>query len=124
MSIEGTDALHEILAGRKLSALFQPIIHMQSGEIIGYEGLIRGPSDSPLHAPMNLFKVARAHDLTVEVEHLCRQVVLERFAELGCRASCFSTSARNACCCAMRAMAKPWNTSNTSASIRTASSSS
>lgn len=82
MSIEGTDALHEILAGRKLSALFQPIIHMQSGEIIGYEGLIRGPSDSPLHAPMNLFKVARANDLTLEVEHLCRQVVLERFAEL------------------------------------------
>lgn len=82
MSIEGTEALHEILAGRKLSALFQPIIHMHSGDIIGYEGLIRGPSDSPLHAPMNLFKVARAHDLTLEVEHLCRQVVLERFAEL------------------------------------------
>ncbi|AQR69373.1 diguanylate cyclase [Janthinobacterium sp. LM6] len=82
MSIEGTDALHDILAGRKLSALFQPIIHMHSGDIIGYEGLIRGPSDSPLHAPMNLFKVARAHDLTLEVEHLCRQVVLERFAEL------------------------------------------
>ncbi|MCM2565068.1 GGDEF domain-containing protein [Janthinobacterium kumbetense] len=82
MSIEGTDALHEIIAGRKLSALFQPIIHMHSGDIIGYEGLIRGPSDSPLHAPMNLFKVARAHDLTLEVEHLCRQVVLERFAEL------------------------------------------
>ncbi len=82
MPIEGTDALHEILAGRKLSALFQPIIHMHSGDIIGYEGLIRGPSDSPLHAPMNLFKVARAHDLTLEVEHLCRQVVLERFAEL------------------------------------------
>ncbi|KAB8058286.1 EAL domain-containing protein [Janthinobacterium sp. FT14W] len=82
MTIEGTDALHEILAGRKLNALFQPIIHMHSGDIIGYEGLIRGPSDSPLHAPMNLFKVARAHDLTLEVEHLCRQVVLERFAEL------------------------------------------
>ncbi|MGK5045776.1 GGDEF domain-containing protein [Janthinobacterium sp. GB4P2] len=82
MSVEGTDALHEILAGRKLNALFQPIIHMHSGDIIGYEGLIRGPSDSPLHAPMNLFKVARAHDLTLEVEHLCRQVVLERFAEL------------------------------------------
>ena len=47
MSIEGTDALHDILAGRKLSALFQPIIQMQSGDIIGYEGLIRGPSASP-----------------------------------------------------------------------------
>lgn len=75
--------LFDILTRRQLSALFQPIIHMQSGEIIAYEGLIRGPSDSPLHAPMNLFKVARANGLTVEVEHLCRRVVLERFAELG-----------------------------------------
>lgn len=74
--------LNEILAGRQLNALFQPIINMQNGEIVGYEGLIRGPSDSPLHSPMNLFKVARANGLSVEVEHMCRRVVLERFAEL------------------------------------------
>lgn len=74
--------LHEILHQRQLTALFQPIINMQRGDIVGYEGLIRGPSDSPLHSPMNLFKVARAHHLSVEVEHMCRRVVLERFAEL------------------------------------------
>src|SRR5437867_3953598 len=49
--------LNEIIDQRLLSALLQPIIHLQSGEIIGYEGLIRGPSDSPLHSPLNLFKV-------------------------------------------------------------------
>ncbi|NVE01333.1 GGDEF domain-containing protein [Massilia sp. BJB1822] len=74
--------LLDIIGRRQLSALFQPIIQMQTGEIVAYEGLIRGPSDSPLHAPMNLFKVARANNLTQEVEHLCRRVVLERFAEL------------------------------------------
>ncbi len=74
--------LYDILARRQLSALFQPIVDMRTGDIIAYEGLIRGPSDSPLHAPMNLFKVARASGLTVQVEHLCRQVILERFAEL------------------------------------------
>ncbi|SFU57563.1 GGDEF domain-containing protein [Pseudoduganella namucuonensis] len=74
--------LHDIIARRQLSALFQPIVHLQSGAIIAYEGLIRGPSDSPLHSPLNLFKAARACNLTVEVEHLCRRVVLERFAEL------------------------------------------
>ncbi len=74
--------LHEILERRQLTALFQPIIRMQGGEIVGYEGLIRGPSDSPLHSPMNLFKVARDNNLTVQVEHLCRRVTLERFAEL------------------------------------------
>ncbi|HJV76154.1 MAG TPA: GGDEF domain-containing protein [Noviherbaspirillum sp.] len=74
--------LMDILNQRKLNALFQPIINMQCGEIVGYEGLIRGPSDSPLHSPMNLFKVARANNLSVEVEHMCRRIVLERFAEL------------------------------------------
>ncbi|CAN5384879.1 bifunctional diguanylate cyclase/phosphodiesterase [soil metagenome] len=75
--------LNEILAHRQLTALFQPVIRMNSGEIAGYEGLIRGPSDSPLHSPMILFKVARDNNLSVAVEHLCRRVVLERFAELG-----------------------------------------
>lgn len=54
---------------------------MQTGDIIGYEGLIRGPSDSPLHSPLNLFRVALAANLSVEVEHLCRKVVIESFAK-------------------------------------------
>lgn len=74
--------LQEIIQHRQLTPLFQPIIRMQSGEIIGYEGLIRGPSDSPLHSPLNLFKVARDYGLSVEVEHLCRRITLEKFAEL------------------------------------------
>ncbi|HVL76197.1 MAG TPA: EAL domain-containing protein, partial [Noviherbaspirillum sp.] len=74
--------LHDILEHRQLNALFQPIIDVRNGEIVGYEGLIRGPSDSPLHSPMNLFKTARAHGRSVQLEHLCRRVVLERFAEL------------------------------------------
>jgi len=74
--------LNDIIERRQLSALLQPIARMQDGEIIAYEGLIRGPSDSPLHSPLNLFKAARACGRTVEVEHLCRRVVLERFAEL------------------------------------------
>ena len=74
--------LKEVIEHRQLTPLFQPIIRMQSGEIIGYEGLIRGPSDSPLHSPLNLFKVARACNLSVEVEHLCRRITLEKFAEL------------------------------------------
>ncbi|MBC7501452.1 MAG: GGDEF domain-containing protein [Herminiimonas sp.] len=74
--------LKEIVEKRQLHPLFQPIIQMHNGEILGYEGLIRGPSDSPLHSPLNLFKVARANNMTVEVEHLCRRITLERFAEL------------------------------------------
>jgi len=75
--------LEEIIRKQQLCVLFQPIVRMQSGDIIGYEGLIRGPSDSPLHSPLNLFKVARAANLSVELEQLCCQVVAERFMHLG-----------------------------------------
>jgi EAL domain-containing protein (putative c-di-GMP-specific phosphodiesterase class I) len=74
--------LYEILRRRKLSALFQPIIDLKTGEFVGYEGLIRGPADSPLHSPINLFKAASKHDLSLETEMLCRQTVLETFAQL------------------------------------------
>jgi len=74
--------LLEIIEQRRLTALFQPVVLMGNGEIAGYEGLIRGPSDSPLHSPLNLFRAANENGLAVEVEHLSRQVVLESFARL------------------------------------------
>jgi len=72
--------LQDILNQRNLSALFQPIMNNSDGTFLGFEGLIRGPSDSPLHSPVNLFAAARQHGLSLEVEMLCRQIVLESFA--------------------------------------------
>ena len=72
--------LREIIEQRRLSALFQPIIDLKSGEFVGFEGLIRGPADSPLHSPINLFGAAEQHGLSLEVEMLSRQTVLEAFA--------------------------------------------
>ena len=74
--------LHRIIRERQLSARFQPIIQMENGQILGYEGLIRGPSDSALHSPINLFQAAAEHKLSVTVEHLCRRIVLEQFQAL------------------------------------------
>ena len=73
-------SLQDILDKRDLSALFQPVIDLSSGTILGFEGLIRGPADNPLHSPANLFGAAREHGLTFEIEMLCRQVVMESFA--------------------------------------------
>ena len=52
------DQLQEILAKRRLTPLFQPVVDLRERCIVGYEALIRGPSDSPLHAPLNLFDAA------------------------------------------------------------------
>ncbi|GBG13230.1 diguanylate cyclase [Novimethylophilus kurashikiensis] len=75
--------LHEIVENQRLNALFQPILDIATAKVVGYEGLIRGPSDSPLHSPVTLFKAAREHNRVAEVEYLCRRIVLESFARLG-----------------------------------------
>ena len=72
--------LQDILSQRSLSALFQPIMDISSGTFLGFEGLIRGPADSPLHSPINLFAAAKQQGLSLEVEMLCRQIVLESFS--------------------------------------------
>jgi EAL domain-containing protein (putative c-di-GMP-specific phosphodiesterase class I) len=74
--------LEDILKTRQLSAVFQPIVTIGEGGILGYEGLIRGPLDGPFHLPADLFRVARANNLAFEVENLCCRVILERYAEL------------------------------------------
>ncbi len=74
--------LRDIIEQRRLSALMQPIIDLKSGEFLGFEGLIRGPANGPLHSPINLFGAAEQQGLQLELEMLSRQTVLETFARL------------------------------------------
>lgn len=74
--------IHEILEQRKLTAQFQPILDLKTGEFLGFEGLIRGPANGPLHSPADLFNAAKRCGLSLEIEMLCRQVVLESYAQL------------------------------------------
>ncbi len=72
--------VRNIIEQRLLHAVLQPIVATRSGEIIGYEGLIRGPVDSPLHMPAWLFSVAERFGLQSAVELLSREIVIETFA--------------------------------------------
>jgi diguanylate cyclase (GGDEF)-like protein len=81
--------LHKILQDESLTPLYQPIVDLQSGKIIGYEGLIRGPSNSSLHSPTALFKLAKTHDLAADLERLCRNVLLKQFVAQGLQGKIF-----------------------------------
>lgn len=74
--------LLRILTSRLLTAVFQPIVSVGHRKIIGYEALIRGPSDSPLHSPLNLFDTAERHDLQTRLEFACREITIKQFARL------------------------------------------
>ncbi len=77
-----SEALNDILVGRKLSPCFMPIGSINKQEIHGYEALIRGPSNSVLHAPLTLFEAAVRSGRLVELELLCREVIIQKFKEL------------------------------------------
>ena len=64
--------LRRILDDSLLTPVFQPIIDFRTRTILGYETLIRGPENSPLHRPDALFAAASALELTLPLERLCR----------------------------------------------------
>lgn len=75
--------LLDILDRRALHPLFQPIMDLHHGEIIGYEGLIRGPVESELHSPQALFRAAERTELLVRLEMLCIYTVMTQFIQAG-----------------------------------------
>lgn len=75
--------LKEILAERRLQSCFQPLVCFKTAEILGYEALVRGPSNSPLHSPESLFSAAAECGQLAELEMACQTVHLKSFVELG-----------------------------------------
>jgi len=79
--IEQLSALDTILAQGGVHSLFQPIVSLSQQQILGFEALSRGPSNSPLHSPINLFAVARQAGRLNELEVMCRETACRRFSE-------------------------------------------
>ena len=73
------DELQCILRTANIQSFYQPIIDGEKKKILGYEALTRGPSNSPLHSPDQMFKVATKFNLLYELEILCRQKSIENF---------------------------------------------
>ncbi len=63
--------LQEVILGEELTPLYQPIVHLDSGDIFGFEALTRGPRGTPLESPTTLFSVADEVDLTFELDRAC-----------------------------------------------------
>lgn len=71
--------LKDVLQTEALVTLFQPVVTLAEGTIIGREALTRGP-EGPLQTPGQLFSVAREYGLTVELDQTCARLAVSRFA--------------------------------------------
>lgn len=68
--------LRTLIADEALDFVFQPIFDLHRRDVLGYETLMRGPADSPLHTPEQLLRVARDAGLGLVLERLaCRRAL-------------------------------------------------
>src|SRR5579863_7852143 len=74
--------LDYVLRYRVLQTLFQPVFDSLTSRVYGYEALVRGPSNSPLHAPLPLIQAATQSGRLFELDLVCRELAIRRFQEL------------------------------------------
>lgn len=65
-------AFEDLLARREVTTVYQPLVHLLSGRVVGYEALARGPAGSAFESPERLFAEARAVGRLGELDWVCR----------------------------------------------------
>jgi EAL domain-containing protein (putative c-di-GMP-specific phosphodiesterase class I) len=64
--------IHEVIDRRAVASVFQPLVDLASGRVLGYEALSRGPAGTPWESPATLFAAARAAGRDSELDWVCR----------------------------------------------------
>jgi EAL domain-containing protein (putative c-di-GMP-specific phosphodiesterase class I) len=68
--------LGDILRAGALRTVFQPIVDLEAGTLLGLEALTRGPAGSALELPDALFQAARTEGLVGELDASCQRAAL------------------------------------------------
>ena len=71
------DVVEQIIAERSLRPVFQPIVALGDGRVLGYEGLVRLPEGVTLNGARELFAAADASDLVARLDAACIETVIE-----------------------------------------------
>jgi diguanylate cyclase (GGDEF)-like protein len=77
------NAVAEVILDKLLRPVFQPIVDLRSGRIIGFEGLIRPDPKGPLPDTAQLFAAAAASGRTVELDLACIEAVVQGARAIG-----------------------------------------
>lgn len=72
-----------ILRERQITSVFQPLVHLGTGEIIGYEALCRGPEGTRFASPAQLLRQAEIDGLQSVLNWVCLGSAFEAFFRAG-----------------------------------------
>jgi EAL domain-containing protein (putative c-di-GMP-specific phosphodiesterase class I) len=75
--------LDRVVDARAVQAVFQPLVDLDSGEVLGYEALARGPAGSPLESPAALFAAAYGRGRVAELDWVCRAAAFDAASRAG-----------------------------------------
>lgn len=70
------DLVERILTDGSLRPVFQPIIELRSGRVIGYEGLVRSDAGGPRRGTRELFAAAGAAGRMAQLDLACIEVIV------------------------------------------------
>lgn len=71
----------DILSKQRIKPVFQPIVSLKNGKIIGYEALSRVIDPKDIQCSEELFYLAGIYGKVWELEQLCRTKILEKYSE-------------------------------------------
>ena len=71
------EALYNIIENKYIRTVFQPIISLRDGSVLGHEALSRITIECEIKDPDMLFKAAGVYNRVWELEQLCRTKALE-----------------------------------------------
>jgi diguanylate cyclase (GGDEF)-like protein len=79
-NVEATSELSasiaRVITDSRLRPVYQPIVELTTGRVIGFEGLIRPAAESGFADPASLFQAADSVGRTVELDQACLQAVV------------------------------------------------
>jgi diguanylate cyclase (GGDEF)-like protein len=76
-------SIDAVIDDRAVRTVFQPVVHLASGTIAGFEALSRGPVGSSLESPMALIDAATATGRLAELDWLCRVHAMQAAVDAG-----------------------------------------
>ena len=76
----------DAIIDRGVRAVYQPIVDLESGDVMAYEALARGPVNSPLEGPGALFAAAGSQGRLAELDRACCAAALRGATQAGLRA--------------------------------------
>jgi EAL domain-containing protein (putative c-di-GMP-specific phosphodiesterase class I)/GGDEF domain-containing protein len=83
------EELERIIRSEALEVLFQPVVEIDSGTVLGAEALVRGPADSIFEAPRAMFALSARVGVATQLDRACCTAALDAFARAGATGKLF-----------------------------------